>query len=944
MLYGVCLNRSIELLISIWAILKAGAIYMPMYVGYPLDRLNYMIENSSTKLIITNSAMSKILKVNGKIIINSFSDISELDNIDLPVCVDPTDTAYIIYTSGSTGRPKGVKISHKNLINFVYSFNNYYKKIDSSDVFMASTNISFDVSIWELFLPILNGAKLVLNSEELLNNIIDYCSLIINKEITALYIPPNILTETYEILKNSDNIKINKLLVGVEPIKKDTLNKYFDLNEDMIIVNGYGPTETTICSTALTYKKDLQDINNFVPIGHPLGNTHIYILNQFMQNQPIGVPGELYIGGDGVGNGYVNNDIENQKHFIKINNELFYKTGDLAKWNADGTITFIGRNDHQVKISGYRIELNEINSVIMSYPHITNVHTVVLKNNEKPYLVSYFTSEDAVVIKDLRSHLQSKLTFYMIPKFFVQLDSFPLTVNGKVDVKALPIPSFESDKPFVKPRNEFEKSLEKIWCNLLGISKLSIDDNFFDVGCDSLIAIKFQTEVLKQNLNITYGDIFNYPTIRLLSENKSNEDINTNSSYANVDDYDYSSINKILLQNKVESLDNLVNVNINGILLLGSTGFLGAHILNECFSEFPDSTIYCIIRRKSYIDPKERLLKNLNYYFGDKYNNYFDENKIVVIEGDLCQKDFGISPNALDDVMDKVDVIINSAALVKHYGNFNTFSEINIAGTKNVVDICKRYAKKLYHISTLSVSGIGLSKSEEGNSNSSSDVTFDETCLFINQNLDNMYIYTKYEAEKYILNELNNNLDATILRIGNLTNRFEDGLFQINVSENAFVNRLKSIINLGVMPESFLKHSFELTPVDLCAKAIVKILCAKHNFSVLHLFNTNLVSYKDFLGIINNCGYNVTCVPDEEIPHYINQYLSNDSLKNKISGIITDINSDRELNYTSGILLNADITNKFLNKTGFYWPILNLEYFKKYFEFFKNINYFDEEV
>ena len=939
---GVCLNRSIELLISIWAILKLGAAYMPMYIGYPADRLSYMLSDSSSKVVITNTSLSSLFKEHKKIIIDDFSNIENLDSFKVNHPILPESTAYVIYTSGSTGRPKGVRVSHRNLVNFIYNFNTFYKKLDASDNFLASTNISFDVSIWELFMPILNGAKLVLNTEEILSNIIDYCNTILSEQITALYIPPNILNEVFELLKNSPDIKINKLLVGVEAIRKETLNKFFELNDDMIIVNGYGPTETTICATALPYKKDLNNVSTSVSIGYPLYNNQIYILNNSLSPQPIGVPGEIYIGGVGVGNGYINNAEANKKSFVRINGQLLYKSGDLAKWNSNGTIDFIGRIDNQIKLNGYRIELNEINSVIQSYPSVNQCYTTITKNENTSYLITYFTADSNINIKDLKSYMQTKLTFYMIPRFLIQIDAFPMTVNGKIDYKALPIPDYKIDTPFVAPRNNFEKSLSKILCDLLKLKEISIDENFFDIGCDSIIAIKLQIEALKENIDISYSDIFQYPTIRLLAENK---DITKSNSSFNFDKtYDYTRINSVLDRNKVNDISHTVSLN-NTVLLLGSTGFLGAHILDSYFTNHTNQVIYCIVRRKSLINPTERLKKTLNYYFGTKYDDYFIQNKIIVIEGDICQKNFGLSIEQLDNLMNHIDTIINSAALVKHYGDAETFTKINIDGTKLLVDICQNYHKKLYHISTLSVSGFGLPSLDEPIVEVPKS-TFDEASFYINQQLNNIYLYTKFEAEKSILEAIANGLDATILRVGNLTNRFSDGVFQMNVSENGFVNKLKSIINLKSIQSSFLEHAIELTPVDLCSNAIIKISDVKHNFSVLHLFNNNFIECKQLLEYINNCGYKIDAISDKDFSNLITYYLNSDTLKNSITGIVTDLNKNKILNYTSNVIINANISNLFLNSLNFNWPILDETYFKKYFDFFDKINYFsqNEEV
>lgn len=938
---GVCLNRSIELLVSIWAILKLGASYMPMYIGYPSDRLNYMLTNSKAKILITNSHLDSLFGDFNKIVIDSVDTIKNLENFNVDYNISPDNNAYIIYTSGTTGKPKGVKVSHKNLINFIYSFNKYYNGISPKDSFLASTNISFDVSIWELFLPLLNGAKLVLNSEEILTNIIDYCNIISYEEITTLYIPPNILNEVYELLKDNSNIKINKLLVGVESIKKETLNKFFDINNNMIIVNGYGPTETTICATALVYKKDLNNINSFVSIGHPLYNNKIYILNNNLKHQPIGIPGEIYIGGFGVGNGYIDNPKANE-NFVKIDNQIFYKSGDLASWNKDGTINFIGRTDNQIKLNGYRIELNEINSVLMSYPKINKCYTTVITEKNNSYLVSYFTSDSNIITNDLNLFLQAKLTFYMVPRFLIQIDEFPITVNGKINYQELPKPAYKTDVSYVPPRDTFEKKIANILCNLLNLDKISIDDNFFNIGCDSVIAIKFQVEALKKNIDINYGDIFNYPSIRLLSENKNN--IKKDNEFIIDKSYDYTRINHLLTDNRLNKNCVSKKNKHNSVLLLGSTGFLGSHILDSYFSNNTNNTIYCIIRRKGLsTSPSERLKKTLNYYFGAKYDNYIDKNKIIVIEGDISQKNFGLSVENLNLLMDNIDIVINSAALVKHYGNTKTFSQINIDGTKTIIDVCKKYNKKFYHISTLSISGMGLP-----NINSKSlkleKCVFDETSFFINQHLDNVYLYTKFEAEKNILEAILDGLDATILRIGNLTNRFSDGFFQINVSENGFVNKLKAIINLQIIQDSFLNHSIELTPVDLCANAIIKIVNSVHDFSILHIFNNNIIKCKEILNYMNNLGYHIEAVSDKEFADRIIHYLKTDALKNSITGIITDLNKEKILDYTSNVIINADISNSFLKTLGFSWPVLDEIYFKKYFDYFNNINYFSNSM
>ncbi len=936
---GVCINKSIELVISIWAILKNSCVYMPMYVGYPKDRLEYMLKNSNCKLLIVNSTMKNVLDFECKIYnIRGFEKIGNTNQLDLPYKISSTDLAYIIYTSGSTGKPKGVKIMHKNLINYVLSFNELFENISSKDRFLSSTNISFDVSIWELFLSILNGATLVLYIEEIINNILSYSRAILDYKITTLYIPPNILEEVYTMLKNSKEVKINKILVGVEPIKKSTLNKYYNLNPNLKIVNGYGPTETTICSTALKYVKD-ETNDNIVSIGKPIHNTNIYILNKNMQVLPIGVTGELCISGNGVGNGYINNKLETDKHFVNNpfdNTSKLYKTGDLAKWNIDGTINYMTRKDTQVKFSGYRIELKEIDYTVMQYPYINKCLTTIYTTGKKSYLVTYFTSDRKINTSDLTTYLQTKLAFYMVPSTYIQLDAFPLTVNGKIDSKKLPTPIIKSKNNYVAPTTELEKMICKIWENLFGIKHIGIDDNFFDLGGDSLSAIRFQVEAINQNLNISYGDIFKYPRIRLLAQKANNSLPIEDKTEEN---YNYTKINELLSNNNVDNIPKTVKFgHIGNILLTGATGFLGAHILDNYLSNTEKGIAYCFVRRKNLGNPEERLQKTLEFYFGNKYTKMFGT-RIKVIIADITLDNFSLNASDYENLSKKIDIIINSAALVKHYGEYEQFNSINVLGTKRLIEFCKKFNKKLYHISTTSVSGMGI---PENNIEKASEVTyFSEKDLYRNQNLNNTYIKTKFEAERLILENINFGLNACIFRMGNISNRYSDAKFQINLSENAFVNRIKSILKLQVLQDGFLQHSTEFAPVDLCADAIIRIIKSNPKFTVFHIFNSKLISFKNLVEYINEIGIKLDFVSNSEFSNKVKQFLSDKNLKNEISGIITELNKDKIFDLNANILLNSNFSNTYLQKLGFKWTNINKNYIVKYFNYFKNINYFD---
>lgn len=932
---GINLNRSIELIIAMLATIKIGAIYMPMYVGYPKERLEYMLQNSNARVLISNNKCElEFAGINEKI--QSYKQILEEDQIQLPLDgkITSEQIAYIIYTSGSTGKPKGVQIRHRNLVNYVEAFTRYYNnKISKKDRFLATTNISFDVSIWELFMPLLNGATLVLYEEEIVQDIVEYTNSIVQNEITGLYIAPNILEDVYVLLKNKENIKIDKMLVGVEPIRKRILNKFYKLNKNMTIVNGYGPTETTICCTALVYEPISEE--GIVSIGGPLTNNNIYILSSDKNIQPIGIPGEIYVTGAGVGAGYINKKVETEKNFLPNifdnESEKMYKTGDIAKWNEDGTIGFIGRNDSQVKISGHRIELSEINHAIMEYPSIIKSYTSIYKKGERTFIVAYYMAEKEISTTDLTTFLKEKLAEYMVPNFMVQLEQFPLTPNGKIDKEKLPT-NFSSKTEYIEPRNEFENRVAQIFKKLFLLKKVGIDDNFFDLGGDSLTAIKFQIEALNSGLKITYADIFASPTIRMLSERKSKK-----ITYKVDNKYDYGKINEVIAKNNINEIKNSKQTKaekkIGNVLLIGATGFLGAHILEQLILENANK-IYCMVREKSSMDPETRLRNYMEFYFGTKYNNLIGD-KIIIIDGDITDAKLGQkNDEAYVKLSKKVDCVIHTAAIVKHYGNLKNFNDTNVIGTENVIEFCKKFRKKLYYVSTLSVSGNIMKESENEGT-----ISFKENEFYIGQDLNNVYVFTKFEAEKKIFEGIQNGLDACVLRVGNISNRNSDGKFQINVSENAFINRVKAIIKLGVVQDKFLKHQLEFTPVDSCAKAIVKIVEDRTKFTVLHLFNDNFIGIHRILEILSKLDERVVPVKDAEFTEKVNAALKNKDLKNEISGIVTDLDENKLLNLVNYIIPDAEFTNKYLKTLGFRWPKIDEEYVQKYINYFKNIKY-----
>ncbi len=931
---GTLLDRSPYLIISMLSIMKCGGIYLPISKNFPDDRIDYLLTNSKVKTLIVDQSYSLSTFKHDVISIDDTMMIKGEYTGEIP---SPDDVIYSIYTSGSTGNPKGVLVTNRNLNNFIHSFKKlFHDSIGTKDICLASTSICFDVSIWEFFFTLLNGATLYLYPNDTIEDIFDFCHTLMEKKITLCYLPPNILNEVYAILsENKKQVKLQKILVGVEPIKTTTIAKYYSLNPDMQIVNGYGPTETTICCTAFVVMPSHCSQYKILPIGKPLPNVNAYLLDKDLNLVPKGVPGELYIVGENVTKGYLYHKKLTDEKYIPSPfdpNKVMYATGDIAKMLPDGNLTFIGRTDSQVKINGHRMELSEIMNAIAGYPSITKCIILVKEQKGRKFLVAYFTADKKIIVNDLRSFLALKLPFYAIPNRFIQLDQFVLTSNGKIDKKYLESIVLTDELVYEAPRNNFEKDLVKLWKELLNVDKVGITDNFFDLGGDSLIAIRLQIQAFKLGLNISYADIFANPTIKQLSEK-----VTIDSSPIDISNYDYTQINQLLSVNTLPINNKIKKKSLKHVLLTGSTGFVGIHILGQLLSD-TTATIYCLVRDKDNVSYINRLYKTLHFYFGHTYDDFVGT-RIKMIQGDITEKHLGLSEEEYQTIGKHVSCMINSAAMVKHYGKSSDFDKTNIGGVENIITFCEDFGITLYHLSTLSVSGNVFAEGNFSEASIQDKTMFKENQLYIGQDISNLYVYSKFMAERMILEKVaNHTLKGMIIRLGNITNRYSDGKFQINISENAFLNRLLSFIKLGCIPDYLLEGYGEFTPVDLVAEAISKIVqCYDDTHTVLHLYNHNHVPMKKLIAVFNEYGMNMKILPEKEFLKAVDLALSTN--ENILSGIINDFDKNKKLVYDANITLTNDFSNEFLANLSFKWCKIGKIYLFRYLNYLKDLGY-----
>ena len=522
-LVGILMDRSPDMIIALLGVLKAGAAYVPLDPAYPQQRIAFMVEDSGMRVVLTQTRLLEILAGMNVQAICVDSDWNRIEQAgEAPIRrATSSNLAYLIYTSGSTGRPKGVQITHRAVVNFMESMQSA-PGITSQDVMLAVTTLSFDIAVLELCLPLTVGARVVIASRETALDAAQLAQLISCSGATIMQATPamwRMLVETGWM--GNPGLKI---LSGGEALAPDLAGQL--LARCSSLWNMYGPTETTIWSAIHRITNDKDPI----VIGRPIANTQIYILDQCLNPVPVGVPGELYIGGDGLARGYWNRPELTKERFIpnplsESPDARLYRTGDLARYLSDGTIECLGRVDHQVKIRGFRIELGEIEATLRQFPGVGDCVVVAredTKNDKR--LVGYFVGnrEMQPSVSDLRSHLRQKLPEYMIPSSFVALDSIPRTPNGKVDRAALPAPDQvrpELDTRFVAPRNEVETTVAEIWQRLLKVERVGRDDNFFDLGGHSLLMVQAHSALLKTLPSaLTILDLFRYPTVKSLAE------------------------------------------------------------------------------------------------------------------------------------------------------------------------------------------------------------------------------------------------------------------------------------------------------------------------------------------------------------------------------------------------------------------------------------------
>ncbi len=534
---GICVERSLSMVIGLLAILKAGGAYVPLDPVNPKERLAFILSDAAVSVLLTQQHLIENLPQHQTRVVcldTNWENIAQQSQQN-PISECTTDNlAYIIYTSGSTGQPKGVLVNHSNVVRLFTATESWYN-FNQQDIWTLFHSIAFDFSVWEIWGALLYGGQLVVVPYWLSRSPEDFYKLLLTQQVTVLNQTPSAfrqLIQVEESLENTNNLSLRKVIFGGEALQLESLRPWFERHGDQSpqLINMYGITETTVHVTYRPLTMADLEVTSASLIGRPIGDLQVYLLDRYGQAVPIGVPGEMHIGGAGVVRGYLNRPELTPERFIPNRfsdkpNARLYKSGDQARYLPNGDIEYLGRIDHQVKVRGFRIELGEIEAVITQHPIIRETVVVVYEESaDSQGIVAYIApqKEQTLTISELRSFLESKLPSYMIPAAFVTLEVLPLTPNGKIDRKALPAPDTtrpQLEAAYQPPQTEVEQKIADIWQEVLNVENVGIHDNFFELGGHSLLLVQVHSklrEVFKRELSVL--DLFRYPTISSLAD------------------------------------------------------------------------------------------------------------------------------------------------------------------------------------------------------------------------------------------------------------------------------------------------------------------------------------------------------------------------------------------------------------------------------------------
>ncbi|MGB3204152.1 MAG: amino acid adenylation domain-containing protein [Crinalium sp.] len=968
-LVGICLERSLDVIIALLAILKAGGAYLPLDPALPADNISLRLEDAQATILLTQQQLyvEKLDKI------SLHEQGIQVFCLDFKACEDrlslssPTlqgageyititestenpqtnatieNLAYVIYTSGSTGKPKGVAIEHQQLLNYLDGIINRLNLPTNANFATVST-IAADLGNTSIFPALSTGGCLHIISKERASDPEALATYFNQHQIDCLKIVPSHLEALLTSAHAKSILPRQRLILGGEATSWNLIAKIQELSPECLIFNHYGPTESTVgvLTYEITSKNSEYRHSTTVPLGRPIPNTQIYILDKHLQPVPIGVKGEIYIGGASVARGYLNHPELTQDKFIIFSStplvkggrgdqqvsgnkgDRLYKTGDLARYLPDGNIEFLGRVDNQVKIRGYRIELEEIEAVLSQHPDVAQA--VVIQREDVAgdvRLVAYVVGKKrSLNHTDLRNFLKTKLPDYMLPSAFIFLKSLPLTSNGKVDRKALPAPDHTHNElavNFVAPTTPLEKSLAEIWTKLLNLEQIGIHDNFFDLGGHSLLITQLVAKIRDTfQVELPIRSLFDAPTIARLAACIGTAPQKSVNAIASITTTDLNAEAILDPEIRPHTPTNQITTNPTSILLTGATGFLGAYLLDELLQQ-TQADIYCLVRAANFEAGKQRIQSSL-----ETYSLWSDRtaDRIIPVIGDLSQPLLGLTNEQFQTLANQIDVIYHNGAFVNFTYPYSALKAANVLGTQEVLRLaCQIKVKPVHFISTM---GVIFSDSEE-------QIYSETDTLDHGGVIPSGYTQSKWVAEKLVTIARDRGLPISIYRPGRISGHSKTGV--CNPDDHTF-RMIKGCIQLGMAP---MRNSpVNLTPIDYASQAIIYLSQQQTSLGkAFHIINPQPSQWNDVINWISAYGYPLQQIPDQQWRTELRKFVerSPDNALYPLLSVVAENVSTESTSSSAVIQINCQNTLNGLADTSIICPPVSAKLLHTYLSF-----------